>query len=212
MRAYARDRGRDIAVRDARTALTPFSGRDRWPVREPLPRPPRLRPAARRGRRHGRAHLGRRPAASAVPRRRTSARPRASSPCTRATSRAGAELIETNTFGANRRKLAARLLEDEFEEINSAGVRLAREAREVAGRDVFIAGSIGPLGELEVFDPPSTARSTPRRRACSRGVASTCSWSRRSSTSTSSSSRSRRCAPSRRCRSSRSSPSTTRRR
>ena len=44
------------------------------------------------------------------------------------------------------------LLEDAFEEINSAGVRLAREAREVAGRDVFIAGSIGPLGELEVFD------------------------------------------------------------
>ena len=65
---------------------------------------------------------------------------------------AGAELIETNTFGANRRKLGRVLLEDAFEEINSAGVRLAREAREVAGRDVFIAGSIGPLGELEVFD------------------------------------------------------------
>ena len=32
-------------------------------------------------------------------------------------------------------------------------MRLAREAREVAGRDVFVAGSIGPLGELEVFDP-----------------------------------------------------------
>ena len=43
---------------------------------------------------------------------------------------AGAELIETNTFGANRRKLARALLEDAFEEINSAGVRLAREARE----------------------------------------------------------------------------------
>jgi homocysteine S-methyltransferase len=66
--------------------------------------------------------------------------------------RAGAELIETNTFGANRRKLAAHFLEDELERINSAGVRLAREAREVSGRDVFIAGSIGPLGELESFD------------------------------------------------------------
>jgi methionine synthase / methylenetetrahydrofolate reductase (NADH) len=66
---------------------------------------------------------------------------------------AGAELIETNTFGANRRKLARMMLEDSFQELNSAGVRLAREAREVAGRDVFIAGSIGPLGELEVFDP-----------------------------------------------------------
>jgi homocysteine S-methyltransferase len=66
--------------------------------------------------------------------------------------RAGAELIETNTFGANRRKLAAHFLEDRYEDINSTGVRLAREAREVSGRDVFIAGSIGPLGELEAFD------------------------------------------------------------
>src|SRR6187402_486726 len=67
--------------------------------------------------------------------------------------RAGAELIETNTFGANRRKLAAHFLEDEFERINSTGVRLAREAREIAGADVYIAGSIGPLGEVERFDP-----------------------------------------------------------
>ncbi len=60
---------------------------------------------------------------------------------------AGAELIETNTFGANRRKLAAHFLEDEFERINSTAVRLAREAREVCGREVYIAGSIGPLGD-----------------------------------------------------------------
>jgi methionine synthase / methylenetetrahydrofolate reductase(NADPH) len=66
--------------------------------------------------------------------------------------RAGAELIETNTFGANRRKLAGHFLEDQLEAINSAGVRLAREAREVSGREVFVAGSIGPLGELESFD------------------------------------------------------------
>ncbi len=66
--------------------------------------------------------------------------------------RAGAELIETNTFGANRRNLAAHRLTDDFERINSAAVRLAREAREVSGRDVFIAGAIGPLGELEMFD------------------------------------------------------------
>jgi methionine synthase / methylenetetrahydrofolate reductase(NADPH) len=58
--------------------------------------------------------------------------------------RAGAELIETNTFGANRSKLAEHFLEDELEAIVSAGVRLAREAREVSGRDVFIAGAIGP--------------------------------------------------------------------
>src|ERR1044071_9769866 len=60
---------------------------------------------------------------------------------------AGAELIETNTFGANRRKLAAHFLEDELERINSTGVKLARDAREIAGRDVFIGGAIGPIGE-----------------------------------------------------------------
>jgi methionine synthase / methylenetetrahydrofolate reductase(NADPH) len=60
---------------------------------------------------------------------------------------AGADLIETNSFGANRRKLAGRFMEDDFERINSAAVKLAREAREISGRDVFIAGSIGPLGE-----------------------------------------------------------------
>jgi methionine synthase / methylenetetrahydrofolate reductase(NADPH) len=60
---------------------------------------------------------------------------------------AGAELIETNSFGANRRKLAAHYLEDEFERINSTAVKLARDARELTGRDVFIGGSIGPLGE-----------------------------------------------------------------
>src|SRR5437764_4090525 len=60
---------------------------------------------------------------------------------------AGAELIETNTFGANRRKLAQHYLEDDVERINSAGVKLARDAREVTGRDIFIGGSIGPVGE-----------------------------------------------------------------
>jgi methionine synthase / methylenetetrahydrofolate reductase (NADH) len=62
--------------------------------------------------------------------------------------RAGAELIETNTFGANRRKLATHFLEQELEQINSAGVKLARDAREVSGRDVYIGGSIGPLGDV----------------------------------------------------------------
>ena len=60
---------------------------------------------------------------------------------------AGAELIETNTFGANRRKLSQHFLDDELERINSTAVKLARNARETTGRDVFIAGSIGPLGE-----------------------------------------------------------------
>jgi methionine synthase I (cobalamin-dependent) len=60
---------------------------------------------------------------------------------------AGAELVETNTFGANRRKLAHNFLEDELERINSTAVKLARDAREMTGRDVFIGGSIGPIGE-----------------------------------------------------------------
>jgi len=63
--------------------------------------------------------------------------------------RAGADLIETNTFGANRRKLSVLLLEDRLTEIVERGVKLAREAREIAGTDVLIAGSIGPLGDLE---------------------------------------------------------------
>jgi methionine synthase I (cobalamin-dependent)/5,10-methylenetetrahydrofolate reductase len=62
--------------------------------------------------------------------------------------RAGAELIETNTFGANRRKLAARFLEDEVERVNSEAVKIAREARQVSGAQVLIAGAIGPLGDV----------------------------------------------------------------
>jgi homocysteine S-methyltransferase len=62
--------------------------------------------------------------------------------------RAGAELIETNTFGANRHKLRTYYLEDDVKAINEGAVKIAREAREVSGRDVFIAGSIGPLGEV----------------------------------------------------------------
>jgi homocysteine S-methyltransferase len=60
--------------------------------------------------------------------------------------RAGADLIETNTFGANRRKLAEHYLEDELAAINESAVKIARDARDVSGADVFIAGSIGPLG------------------------------------------------------------------
>jgi homocysteine S-methyltransferase len=70
---------------------------------------------------------------------------------------AGAELIETNTFGANRAKLASRYLEDEVVRINEAGVKLARDARQVSGREVFIAGSIGPLGEHEETWPEDRA-------------------------------------------------------
>ena len=57
--------------------------------------------------------------------------------------KAGADIIETNTYGANRVKLAGYGLEDKAYEINHAGVRIAREA---AGERAFVAGAIGPLG------------------------------------------------------------------
>ena len=60
---------------------------------------------------------------------------------------AGAEIIETNTFGANRFRLAAQGLEDLVRGINIKAVRLAREAREISGVDVLVAGSMGPLGK-----------------------------------------------------------------
>jgi methionine synthase / methylenetetrahydrofolate reductase (NADH) len=59
---------------------------------------------------------------------------------------AGAQIIETNTFGANRFKLAPMGLGDEVQRLNSRGVKVAREAREAAAREILIAGSIGPLG------------------------------------------------------------------
>src|SRR5437899_1745453 len=60
---------------------------------------------------------------------------------------AGADLLETNTFGANRFKLAVHGLDARVREINRAGVRLARDVRETMGRDVLILGSLGPLGK-----------------------------------------------------------------
>jgi homocysteine S-methyltransferase len=62
--------------------------------------------------------------------------------------RAGAELIETNTFGANRFKLAHHGLESQVREINRRGVKIAREVREIAGEAVFVVGSVGPIGQL----------------------------------------------------------------
>jgi methionine synthase / methylenetetrahydrofolate reductase(NADPH) len=59
---------------------------------------------------------------------------------------AGAQIIETNTFGANRFKLTPLGLGDDVQRLNSRGVKIAREARESATREVLIAGSIGPLG------------------------------------------------------------------
>jgi homocysteine S-methyltransferase len=63
---------------------------------------------------------------------------------------AGADLIETNTFGANRYKLSEHKLAEQVTAINRAGVELVRRAIAAAGRSgsVYIAGSVGPLGEM----------------------------------------------------------------
>ena len=63
---------------------------------------------------------------------------------------AGAEILETNTFGANRFRLARHGLAGKVAEINAAGVRLARQAvdhlREKQAGEAWVAGSVGPLG------------------------------------------------------------------
>jgi homocysteine S-methyltransferase len=57
---------------------------------------------------------------------------------------AGVDVIQTNTFGASRLRLAASGSAAPVREVNLAGVRIAREARDRAGRPVFIAGSVSP--------------------------------------------------------------------
>jgi methionine synthase / methylenetetrahydrofolate reductase (NADH) len=60
---------------------------------------------------------------------------------------AGSDCVETNTFGANRFKLGVHGLAGRVREINRQGARLARDVRESMGRDIFVLGSIGPLGK-----------------------------------------------------------------
>jgi methionine synthase I (cobalamin-dependent) len=61
---------------------------------------------------------------------------------------AGADIILTNTFGANRDRLKLHKLQDRVQELNAAAARLAREVADSAGRPVIVGGSIGPTGEL----------------------------------------------------------------
>jgi homocysteine S-methyltransferase len=76
--------------------------------------------------------------------------------------RAGAEILETNTFGANRMRLGAFGIAEKLRAINESGVRLAREA---AGETVYVAGAVGPLGaHIEPLGPISFAEA----RACFR--------------------------------------------
>jgi len=65
--------------------------------------------------------------------------------------RAGAEILETNTYGANRVKLRSFGIEEELRDINMRAVELARKA---AGDSVYVAGAIGPLGiRIEPYGP-----------------------------------------------------------
>jgi homocysteine S-methyltransferase len=64
----------------------------------------------------------------------------------RAYIKAGAQVVMTNTFGANRYKLAEHSLVGKLAEINQAGVAHVRAAAAVAGREVLVAGDVGPLG------------------------------------------------------------------
>lgn len=64
---------------------------------------------------------------------------------------AGADIVLTNTFGANARRLALHGLETRAREINRVAAQLARSVADAAGRTVVVGGSVGPTGEL--FEP-----------------------------------------------------------
>ena len=68
---------------------------------------------------------------------------------------AGAEILETNTFGANPVKLSSHGLEDDTEDINRSAVTIARRA---AGGKALVIGAIGPLGVSSVVDGTSPSR------------------------------------------------------
>ena len=63
---------------------------------------------------------------------------------------AGADIILTNSFGANRRRLMLHGLEARARELNRLAARIARKVAEAAGRPVVVAGSVGPTGDLLV--------------------------------------------------------------
>ncbi len=70
---------------------------------------------------------------------------------------AGAEVLTTNTFGANRETLAKYGLAEQLTAINRAGAQIARKVADAAGRPVFVAGSIGPLPNLTYSESDSCA-------------------------------------------------------
>jgi methionine synthase I (cobalamin-dependent)/5,10-methylenetetrahydrofolate reductase len=86
---------------------------------------------------------------------------------------AGARILQTNTFGANRLRLAGSALENSVSEINIAGARLAREAAQRAGHPVLVAGSVGPaVSAPAVRRVPASARAETLREQ----IAALCNW------------------------------------
>jgi len=77
--------------------------------------------------------------------------------------KAGAEIIETNTFGANRFRLGEHGLENEVFEINNKAVEIAKEARRMTGQHIWIAGTVGPSGKT--LPPIGTASNNQIRKA-----------------------------------------------
>ncbi|MEX2153434.1 MAG: bifunctional homocysteine S-methyltransferase/methylenetetrahydrofolate reductase [Gemmatimonadaceae bacterium] len=74
----------------------------------------------------------------------------------RAYTKAGAEIIETNSFGANRVKLTQHGLQTQVRDINRSAAELAREVANEASRPVLVAGAVGPLGvRIEPYGPTS---------------------------------------------------------
>ncbi len=67
---------------------------------------------------------------------------------------AGSDIVLTNTFGANARRLRLHGLDERTREINRIAARIARSVADAAGRAVVVAGSVGPTGEL--FEPLGT--------------------------------------------------------
>ena len=84
---------------------------------------------------------------------------------------AGAELIETNTFGANAVRLSTHALGERSRILARQGAKVARNAREIVGTPAFIAGSIGPLGRaLAPFGTISPAEAEAAFRVQAEGL------------------------------------------
>ena len=84
---------------------------------------------------------------------------------------AGADIIETNTFGANGVRLAAHGLGEKVRLIARQGVKVARASREIVGVDALVAGSVGPLGRpLEPFGHVTVAEAEAYYRASAEGL------------------------------------------